>query len=54
MPGADFVAFENAFPFAETDDQQKSINDVLTDMTSEKPMDRLICGDVGFGKQKLP
>ncbi len=45
--------FEAKFPFQETEDQLKAINDVLDDMTSERPMDRLICGDVGFGKTEI-
>lgn len=53
VPGHDFLAFENSFPYEETDDQLKTINDVLSDMTSDKPMDRLICGDVGFGKTEI-
>jgi len=41
------------FPFIETDDQTRAISDVLEDLTSGKPMDRLICGDVGFGKTEV-
>ncbi len=41
------------FPYAETDDQLQAIEDVLTDMDSGTPMDRLICGDVGFGKTEV-
>jgi transcription-repair coupling factor (superfamily II helicase) len=41
------------FPFAETDDQQRAIADVLEDLSAGKPMDRLICGDVGFGKTEV-
>lgn len=44
---------EAAFPFDETDDQLAAINDVKRDMESPKPMDRLICGDVGFGKTEI-
>ncbi len=49
----EFLAFENAFPYDETDDQLRAINDLIKDMTSDKPMDRLICGDVGFGKTEV-
>ncbi|NHI01934.1 transcription-repair coupling factor [Oceanimonas sp. MB9] len=45
--------FCDAFPFEETDDQLKAINAVLTDMTQPKAMDRLVCGDVGFGKTEV-
>lgn len=45
--------FANAFPFEETDDQLNAINAVLTDMTQPKAMDRLVCGDVGFGKTEV-
>src|SRR5690606_22377333 len=45
-----FDEFCARFPYAETEDQQRAIDDVLTDMASGKPMDRLVCGDVGFGK----
>ncbi len=41
------------FPYAETEDQLSSIEDVLNDISSGKPMDRLICGDVGFGKTEV-
>jgi len=41
------------FPFAETDDQARAIADVLEDIASGRPMDRLICGDVGFGKTEV-
>lgn len=49
----EFSSFEAAFPYDETDDQLKAISSLLQDMTSEKPMDRLICGDVGFGKTEV-
>ncbi|NIP30650.1 MAG: DEAD/DEAH box helicase, partial [Candidatus Dadabacteria bacterium] len=48
-----FNEFELAFPYNETRDQAKSIEEVMQDMESEKPMDRLICGDVGFGKTEI-
>ena len=44
---------EEAFEYTETPDQMKAINDVKADMESEQPMDRLICGDVGFGKTEV-
>ena len=44
---------EEAFPFAETPDQLRAIADVKADMESESPMDRLVCGDVGFGKTEV-
>ena len=47
------AAFENRFPFEETQDQAKAIQDVLEDLASGRPMDRLICGDVGFGKTEV-
>jgi len=45
--------FEEMFPFEETDDQLNAINEVKKDMESTKIMDRLICGDVGFGKTEI-
>jgi transcription-repair coupling factor (superfamily II helicase) len=48
-----FSEFEATFEHEETPDQAKAINDVLDDMCSERPMDRLICGDVGFGKTEI-
>jgi transcription-repair coupling factor (superfamily II helicase) len=44
---------EESFPFEETVDQQKAIDDVKSDMESPRPMDRLVCGDVGFGKTEV-
>src|SRR5699024_4915069 len=44
---------EDSFPFRETPDQMKAILDVKADMELERPMDRLICGDVGFGKTEV-
>ncbi len=46
-------AFSARFPYQETDDQLSAIEDVLDDLTSGQPMDRLICGDVGFGKTEV-
>lgn len=45
--------FEFGFPYEETEDQQRSIDDIYKDMKSTKPMDRLVCGDVGFGKTEV-
>jgi len=45
--------FAARFPFAETEDQSRAIADVLEDLASGRPMDRLICGDVGFGKTEV-
>ena len=47
------VEIEDAFPFVETDDQLRAIADVKKDMEKAKPMDRLICGDVGYGKTEV-
>jgi transcription-repair coupling factor (superfamily II helicase) len=50
---AEYRAFQAAFPFEETADQAAAIEQVLTDLKSGKPMDRVICGDVGFGKTEV-
>lgn len=50
---ADYDAFREGFAFEETPDQSNAINAVIDDMTSGKAMDRLICGDVGFGKTEV-
>src|SRR6185295_3492330 len=52
-PDAMFRAFEETFPFEETPDQDKAIDTVLADMQNGVPMDRLICGDVGYGKTEV-
>ncbi|MEQ1879963.1 MAG: transcription-repair coupling factor [Burkholderiales bacterium] len=49
----DYEAFREGFPFEETADQSAAIEAVLKDMQTGKPMDRLICGDVGFGKTEV-
>ncbi len=49
----EYYKFEDAFPYDETEDQLTVIENVMSDMTSEKPMDRLVCGDVGFGKTEI-
>ncbi len=51
--GDDYRAFEATFPFDETPDQAKAIDDVMDDLVSPRPMDRLVCGDVGFGKTEV-
>lgn len=49
----DYQRFALAFPFEETNDQKRAIADIIQDMRAPKPMDRLICGDVGFGKTEV-
>lgn len=53
LPDEQYAAFAEAFPFEETPDQERTINELIGDMTSKKPMDRLVCGDVGFGKTEV-
>jgi transcription-repair coupling factor (superfamily II helicase) len=53
LPEQDYAAFRDAFPFDETPDQRQAIEDVIADMTTAQPMDRVICGDVGFGKTEV-
>ncbi|WP_290616385.1 MULTISPECIES: transcription-repair coupling factor [unclassified Arsukibacterium] len=48
-----YAAFADSFPFEETADQQDAITAVLNDMQTPQPMDRLVCGDVGFGKTEV-
>ncbi|MDS4041664.1 MAG: transcription-repair coupling factor [Candidatus Competibacter sp.] len=50
---ADYAAFAAAFPFEETADQQVAIDAVIDDLRAGKPMDRVVCGDVGFGKTEV-
>jgi transcription-repair coupling factor (superfamily II helicase) len=52
-PDALYREFEAGFEFEETHDQQRAIDESLTDMQRPKPMDRLVCGDVGFGKTEV-
>jgi transcription-repair coupling factor (superfamily II helicase) len=52
-PEADYRAFEDGFPFELTDDQARTIAEVLADLESGQPMDRVVCGDVGFGKTEV-
>ncbi|HSG88841.1 MAG TPA: transcription-repair coupling factor [Pseudomonadales bacterium] len=52
-PDADYQRFAAAFPFEETPDQEQAVEAVVGDMRSNEPMDRLVCGDVGFGKTEV-
>ncbi len=52
-PDERFRQFESEFPFEPTPDQQKAIDDALADLQKPSPMDRLICGDVGYGKTEV-
>jgi len=49
----EYSAFTGRFPFEETADQERTIEEVLADLCSTEPMDRLVCGDVGFGKTEV-
>jgi transcription-repair coupling factor (superfamily II helicase) len=49
----EYASFCNSFPFEETPDQETTINAVLEDLRSPQPMDRVVCGDVGFGKTEV-
>lgn len=53
LPEHDYQVFAAQFPFTETQDQEQAIQQVIKDMISERTMDRLICGDVGFGKTEV-
>ena len=50
---ASYPQFVDRFPYEETDDQDRAIGEVLDDLSSGRPMDRLVCGDVGFGKTEV-
>jgi transcription-repair coupling factor (superfamily II helicase) len=52
-PDSSYPQFVDRFPYEETDDQDRAIEDVLKDLEAGKPMDRLVCGDVGFGKTEV-
>lgn len=52
-PGELYQELENSFPYDETSGQAKAIEDVLHDLTTDQPMDRLVCGDVGYGKTEV-
>ena len=51
--GADYARFAAGFPFTETEDQARAIEQVLEDLEKPQPMDRIVCGDVGFGKTEV-
>ena len=53
VPDGAFNEFVDRFPYEETDDQDRAIADVVDDLGAGKPMDRLVCGDVGFGKTEV-
>ncbi|MBV8909105.1 MAG: transcription-repair coupling factor, partial [Sphingomonas sp.] len=53
QPDSAFPQFVDRFPYEETEDQERAIADVLQDLEAGKPMDRLVCGDVGFGKTEV-
>ncbi|WP_370316585.1 transcription-repair coupling factor [Pseudoalteromonas sp.] len=53
LDGSAYRQFSDSFPFEETDDQRNAIESVLGDMQSKQAMDRLVCGDVGFGKTEV-
>jgi len=52
-PDTGYDAFSDRFPYEETEDQDRAIGDVVEDLGKGKPMDRLVCGDVGFGKTEV-
>jgi len=52
-PGSLYHELEESFPYDETEGQDKAITAVIDDLTSDKPMDRLVCGDVGYGKTEV-
>lgn len=52
-PGADFRQFEASFPFETTLDQDRTIEEIISDLSQDRPMDRVVCGDVGFGKTEI-
>lgn len=53
LPDDNYTSFANSFPYPLTKDQENTINDVMIDLSNSKAMDRLICGDVGFGKTEV-
>ena len=53
LADTDYQSFASAFPFEETPDQLRAIEAIIEDMTKPQPMDRVVCGDVGFGKTEV-
>ena len=53
VPDTGYAAFVDRFPYEETEDQERAISDVIEDLGAGRPMDRLVCGDVGFGKTEV-
>lgn len=53
IPAKELEEFSSNFPYQETFDQNRTINEVIADLSSVKPMDRLVCGEVGFGKTEV-
>jgi transcription-repair coupling factor (superfamily II helicase) len=53
IPKELYNEFASRFPYQETDDQERAINEVIQSLASDYPMDRLVCGDVGFGKTEV-
>ena len=53
LPDSEYARFAASFPFEETPDQRAAITAVIGDMTAPRPMDRVVCGDVGFGKTEV-
>jgi transcription-repair coupling factor (superfamily II helicase) len=53
VEGRAYAEFEATFPFEETEDQARAIDEVMHDLSSAQPMDRVVCGDVGFGKTEV-
>jgi transcription-repair coupling factor (superfamily II helicase) len=53
VPDTGYAAFVDRFPYEETEDQERAIGDVIDDLGAGRPMDRLVCGDVGFGKTEV-
>jgi len=53
LPESEYEAFSAQFPFEETEDQETTIENVVRDLTTDKAMDRVVCGDVGFGKTEV-